>query len=456
MQCLKCGDFTSRVTNFICFNAIRKSLYMRWISSGGLFSLSFLNALSLGVRIICGLAVNKVMSAALGSGGFAVFGQAQNILSLLSAFANNGVSAGVTKLTAEHIKNPTIVSRIWRVSFLASLMFGLLLSIALAIFAVPLSNLLFKGEVSTSVIYVIAIAVPFACCAPVPLAALNGQQASLARVTAPLLANIFAAGVSIYLCSHFGLIGSIWSVVTSQCSALLLNSLFFFRLNPIASWGRLQNREFNVVRPLAEFALMALVGGIASQLAQLYIRTSIVQAAGWGDAGLWQASIKISDIYLSLATSTLTIYYLPKLARTETRKDFIDLLRHALIWIVPATILGCLAVYVNRAEIIRLAFSSDFLPVADFLWVQILADVFKITSFLFAMVMWAKKMTKVYMITETSFSALYVVFASILIPKFGIIGALSAQALMYFLYLVVCAVISLSQTPWIRRETALS
>jgi PST family polysaccharide transporter len=412
-----------------------------------LFRLTAVNGAALSVRIVSALAVNKVMAAALGSAGFAIFAQAQNVLGLLISFATNGLSAGVTKLTAER-RDQRSIGSVWGMSVLASVVIGLAASMVLLIFAQPLASLLFQDPAAASYIRIVAAATPFGCCAPLPLAALNGQRESISCALAPMIANILGAAATAVLCLTLDLRGAVLSIVFAQVISLIVNGYFFLRRNSARRIAPLLSLDGQPLRSLLGFTAMALIGGAATQAASLYVRTNITSLYGWHQAGEWQAVVKISEIYLSLATSTLTIYYLPRLSQAESLTDFKKLLFPAMSWILPAVLVGCLSVFALRHLIVQVAFTPEFYPIADIIWAQLIADFLRIASYLFAMVMWAKKMTRTFVIMEVTFAALFAVVSVQLAARLGIIGVLYGQVITYMLYTLASMAVAFRLAPW--------
>jgi len=52
---------------------------------------------------------------------------------------------------------------------------------------------------------------------------------------------------------------------------------------------------------------MALTSAIVVPLSHILVRTHVADAFGWQYAGCWDAMSKISAIYLSLVTQTLSL-----------------------------------------------------------------------------------------------------------------------------------------------------
>ena len=76
-------------------------------------------------------------------------------------------------------------------------------------------------------------------------------------------------------------------------------------------FGRIEPK---IAKNFAAFALMALVSAICVPLSQMAIRSYLSQEFGLNYAGYWEAMIRLSAAYLMLVTTTLGVYYLPRLA----------------------------------------------------------------------------------------------------------------------------------------------
>jgi PST family polysaccharide transporter len=228
----------------------------------------------------------------------------------------------------------------------------------------------------------------------------------------------------------------------------LINLYFFGRKMPGVPSRRWLHLDSAQLRPLWGFGAMALLGGLASQGCLLFVRSTLGEQLGWSLTGQWQALQKISEIYLTLATTTLTLYYLPRLSSIDNRAGFIALLAPAMAWILPCTLVGSTIVYLARDWIIRTAFTPEFGPIADLMHIQLSADILRIASYLFAMVMWAKRMVRVFVVMECGFALTYGLSTALLTPTLGLAGALWAQVLSYACYLIASLFVAFRLAPW--------
>ncbi len=136
-------------------------------------------------------------------------------------------------------------------------------------------------------------------------------------------------------------------------------------------------------------------------------------------------------------TTSLSVYYLPKLS--ETRTD--DLLKKEVLQtykiITPIIAVSLLLIFLLKDLVINIIFTPEFYPMKSLFAWQLLGDFFKIMSWILAFIMVAKSMTKIYIITEVLFSVLLVGLSMFFISNYGVIGATQSYCLNYFLYFLV-------------------
>lgn len=79
-----------------------------------LLKTSALNGIAVGVRMLTALGLNKVLAYSVGPSGYAVIGQFQNFVSMLTTFASGAINTGVTKYTAEYSDDEARQRMVWR------------------------------------------------------------------------------------------------------------------------------------------------------------------------------------------------------------------------------------------------------------------------------------------------------------------------------------------------------
>ena len=147
--------------------------------------------------------------------------------------------------------------------------------------------------------------------------------------------------------------------------------------------------------------------------------------------------IRLSAAYLMLVTTTLGVYYLPRLAELTHLDEIKKEVYLGYKFIFPLAVIGGLSVYLLRDWIIALLFSQAFMPMRDlFLW-QMIGDSLKIGSWILAYLMLAKAMTKLFVTTEILFALSSVGLTYLCSKLFGFEGVSIAHLVNYALYWLV-------------------
>ena len=72
---------------------------------------------------------------------------------------------------------------------------------------------------------------------------------------------------------------------------------------------------------LGHYSMMALVSAVVVPVSQLIIRSYIRKHEGITNAGLWEGINRISAMYLLVITTSLSVYYLPRLAELRSKQE---------------------------------------------------------------------------------------------------------------------------------------
>jgi PST family polysaccharide transporter len=184
---------------------------------------------------------------------------------------------------------------------------------------------------------------------------------------------------------------------------------------------------------------MGLTSALIVPVSYMLIRDHIAFRLGLPSAGFWQASWKISEIYLMLITTTLGVYYLPRIAEIRTGSELKAEIIKVYRFVMPIVIIGALTIYLLRDFIIRILFTEDFYPMRELFAWQLMGDVMKIGSWVLSYIMIGRAMVRVFVITEISFSLSFVLLSWWLVDLFGLSGVALSYFLNYTLYWIAMA-----------------
>jgi len=399
-----------------------------------LLQTSILNGIAVLVKTLTMFLLNKILATYVGPSGYAAIGQFQNFIQIITSFAGGAVNTAVVKYTAEYYQDERKQRLIWRNAGTIVLIFSLLLSVIILILQKPLSLYIFKSDSYQSVFVWFAIFLIFFTFNALFLAILNGKKEIKKLVTANILGSIFSLIVISILAVKYQLIGALIALSIFQSISFFIT--FFLCLK--SSWFKLNylfgKIDKEIARKFLNYAAMALVSALCIPVSQIVIRSHVASEFGLEYAGYWEAMIRLSGGYLMLVTTTLGVYYLPRLSEITTRDEIRKEIILGYKFILPLAIIGSILVYSFRFQLITLLFNESFLPMEKlFLW-QMIGDVFKIGSWILAYLMLGRAMTKLFIITEIIFSFSLIGLTYLFTSLFAFEGVTLAYMVNYALY----------------------
>ena len=401
-----------------------------------LIKTSVLTAISTIIKLISAFVINKVIAIYIGPSGLAIVGQLQNFTSIITTFSNGAISSGIVKYTAEY-QDIEEKKKIFSSSIVISLICSLIISIFLFGFSDYLSELILKDIQYSSVFIIFGATIFLFALNMVLISILNGQKEIKKYVLVNIAGSIFSLVFTSILIMQLNLMGALYAMVLNQSVMFFVTLAFVIK----SSWFKLeyfkQGLDKESLSKLSKYSLMAIVSALTVPVSHLIIREYIGENLGWDSAGYWQGIWYISSMYLMLVTTTLGVYYLPRLSEIQDNKELRKEIFSGYKIIMPIVILASLIIFLLKEYVILIAFSKDFMPMMELFAWQLIGDVIKIASWLLAYLMLAKAMTKVFIYTEVLFSALFVGLSILFVDKFGLVGITYAYSLNYFLHLIM-------------------
>ena len=403
-----------------------------------LIKTSFYSSISTAIRIISSFVVTKVIAIYIGPAGLAVMGNFQNFINILSGLATCSINNGVIKYTAEYGSDPIKLKALFSSSFKIIICSSAVVGLTCILISKYLSNKILHVPDFAYLFIIFGLTVILFALNTLILSILNGRKEIRKFTLVNVISSILSLVITVGLIYYKHLNGALLSLVLAQTCIFfvafyILSKCEWFSISIFS--GKV---DIGILRQLFRFSAMGITSAVAGPLALLLIRNYITTRISGQAAGYWEAISRISSIYLMLVTTSLAIYYLPKLSETHNPKE----VKHEIVYgykvIMPIVIITSVSMYLLRYLIIRLLFSQQFIPMEPLFLFQLLGDNIKIASWLLAFLMLAKAMAKMYIITEIIFSITYVGFSFLFVSRFGLIGATYAYAINYLIYLFTC------------------
>lgn len=405
-----------------------------------LIKTSLLNGVAVVIKMLTLLGLNKILAIYVGPSGYAALGQFQNAVQMITTLASGAINTGVTKYTAEYHEDEAKQHAVWRTASTISLAGSVLVAIAVIAFNKPLAGWFLKDESLGSVFIWFAATLVLFVYNTLLLAILNGKKEIQRYVTANIAGSLFALAVTTVMAIQLGLYGALVALAIYQSLTCFVTLTLTYK----ASWFKLRyllgGIDKQSAKNLAKFTAMALTSAACVPLSHILIRNHLGETLGWEAAGYWEAMWRLSAAYLMLVTTTLGVYYLPKLSELQDPGDIKKEILQGYKIILPVAAVCGLVIYLLRDFIIRVLFTAEFAEMEVLFGWQMVGDTLKIGSWILAYLMLGKAMVKLFILSEIGFAALFYGLTYYFTGILGLEGVSCAHAVNYFMYWFLMAI----------------
>ncbi|MEY8213988.1 MAG: O-antigen translocase, partial [Colwellia sp.] len=399
-----------------------------------LIKTSLINGIAVIIKMLTLLGINKVLAIYVGPAGYAALGQFQNAIQMITTFASGAINTGVIKYTAEFQDDENAQRRVWRTAGTISIVGSIFTAILIALFNKTLAIWFLNDETMGGVFLWFAATLVFFTSNTLLLAILNGKKEIIRYVTANISGSLFALLVTVILTIKFGLYGALVALAVYQSLAFFITLLLCYK----TPWFKISYFIGGVDKQsainLSKYTLMALTSVACVPASHMIVRNHLGETLGWDYAGYWEAMWRLSGAYLMLVTTTLGVYYLPRLSELKEAAEIKKEIIQGYKIILPVAAVCGFAIYLLRDFIILVLFTEDFIPMRELFAWQMLGDTLKIGSWVLAYLMLSKAMTKMFIFTEIVFSILFVILTIVFTNIVGIEGVAIAHCINYMIY----------------------
>ena len=405
-----------------------------------LIKTSLLNGIAVVIKMLTMLGLNKILAIYVGPAGYAAIGNFQNAAQMITTFASGAINTGVVKYTAEYHDDEEKQRQVWRTAGTIAVLGSVITGIGVAVFSKQIAQWFLQDESYNTVFIWFSVTLVFFIFNTLLLAILNGKKEIHRYIIANIAGSLFALAVTSVLAIQFGLHGALTALDIFPSFAFVVTLYLCYK----ADWfkfsylfGRLDKQ---VVLNLSKYTAMALTSAACVPVSHILIRTHLADTLGMDAAGYWEAMWRLSAAYLMLVTTTLSLYYLPKLSELKDPKEIKAEILQGYKIILPVAAACGLVIYLLRDFIIGVLFTSDFIPMRDLFAWQMVGDTLKIGSWILAYLMLGKAMMKLFIASEIVFAAGFYGWTYFLTGIYGLEGVTIAHAINYAIYWVVMGV----------------
>lgn len=402
-----------------------------------LLKVASLSSLLTLLKMGCGFLVAKIVAVYAGPSGIAMLGQLQSFVITINGVASAPLNSGLIRYTAENKKKELNISSLWWKACLYWCLWLCFITIPIVIvFASKISDVIFNNREYWWVIIAAGLFIPFAAIYRLINSVLNGMQDYKTYGIYGFISTLISTIILIILTIYYGLNGALLAGAI-QTGIL---GLILFLLACREKWFRIKYWFGHVdsiyKKKVFNYLIMSICSAIATPVSMIFVRGILNQNVGWDITGQWQAVWKISEVYLSVITLSLSTYYLPKLSTIYGTENIRKEINATIKIIVPIVIILAMIIFLLKGFIIKTLFTIDFLPAVELFHIQLVGDIFKILGFIYAYPMLSCGATKWFISSELIFSFTLILLTFFIVPIYGVEGANIAYLINYIIYFV--------------------
>lgn len=402
-----------------------------------LIKTSLLNAIAVVIKMLTILGINKILAVYVGPTGYAALGQFQNAVQMITTFGSGAINTGVTKYTAEYFEDEAAQRKVWQTGGTIALVGSVITGVLVALFNQPLAAWFLKDAQYGSVFIWFGLTLVFFVFNTLLLAILNGKKEISRYVIVNIAGSAFSLAVSAVMIVQWGLYGALLTLAINQSLVFFVTLALCYR----TSWFKLKYLVGGIDKQaainLGKYTAMALTSAATVPVSHILVRNHLGETLGWEAAGYWEAMWRLSAAYLMFVTTTLGVYYLPRLSELKDPKAIKKEIIQGYKIILPIAAACGLIIYLLRDFIIRILFTQEFAPMRELFAWQMLGDTLKIGSWILAYLMLGQALVKTFIITEVLFGFGFFGWTWVFMDYFWLQAAVVAHAVNYAIYWLV-------------------
>ncbi|MEP7102111.1 MAG: O-antigen translocase [Burkholderiales bacterium] len=382
----------------------------------------------------------KVTSVYLGPAGLGTLGQLTYFMAMTQAILSSGVGTALVRRTAELGDDPPARERVISTILRALLVAGMTAAVVIALGSNWLARELLHDAQLTAPLLVFAGVLVFGLAATVISSCANGAKDFRTVAFVNIGGGVSAFVMIVALAPRFGVMGGL--IATAALPIITWAFAWAFARRS-AWWPRnavAHGFSAPELRTAMTFVPIAIISAVGLPLLQLLIRDDVVAHSGMASVGLLQGVMRMSDMYLGVASGVFAMYFFPRFSEIRDAGELFRETRKGLLIVVPSVAAVGLIIYLFRDVIIRLIFTPEFAPMRDLFGWQVIGNTLKMVGWLLGYVLLAKANAFVFAALELVTIGVWWLVSLYFISKNGALGATQAYAATYALYSIATCI----------------
>lgn len=395
-------------------------------------------------KIIISIVRSKFVAVLLGPSGMGIAGLLTATTGMISALTTFGLGTSAIKdISAAYAsKNPVRMAIVVKVFRRLVWITGLLGAIITLVFSSWLSQITFGNKEYTWAFICISVTLLLQQISTGQSVLLRGTRQIKLMAKSGMIGSVLGLLTSVPMYYFFGIKGIVPGIIITSITALLL-TWYFSRKIAVMPIYVSKTRTFAESKGMLKMGFMISLSSLITIGASYIVRLFISNTGGVAQVGLYNAGFAIINTYVGLIFTAMGTDYYPRLSavagsNNESRKVINQQAEISLLIIAP--IIMVFLVFINW--VVKLLYSTKFIPVNDMILFAALGMFFKTSSWAIAFIFLAKGASKLFFWNELITNIYLLAFNLIGYYFWGLTGMGISFLVAYFVYFLQVFVVS--------------
>lgn len=390
-------------------------------------------------HILIGIVKQKLIAMLIGTTGMGISGLFTSSTQLIQSISSMGLSSSAVKNVAEANASgdKTRVSRVVKTMRRLVWITGLIGMIIVIIMSPSLSKSAF-GDTTYAIPFVfLSITLLLNQLSAGQNVLLQGMRKVKHLAKAGVYGSLVSLVVTVPIYYFFGLNGIVPTIIVNAVVMLFFSWLFSKKIQ-IEDVKLSLKESFFQGKEMLSMGLFLTLNSMLGYGINYGVRIFISNIGGVDEVGLYTAGTTLVSTYTSMVFVAMATDYYPKLAGVNQDNERCKQLINQQSEIATLLMAPLAIVFLVAAPwVIRILYTSNFLPITVFIQLAMIGMIFKAGSWAISYVYLAKSDMKVFVFTEVFSKIIQLSLYLLLYWKFGLNGLGLAFVLNFIVYTAV-------------------
>jgi len=396
---------------------------------------------SVTIKSISILLVNKFFAVYLGPVGIALLSHFQNLIGIITQLINDGFNRGMMKQLANNSMDPKLKSRFFFSSLILNFSFLILILLLVILFQDFFFGIFFEKinnpRFLPVFIFLLSFFVANMFIHSVILGFQKAKEYAFINITGAILyVSLVFLGVKTEKLSW-----ALLAVLAGQSLSIFFSIFFllkervWIKFQPSVSWQSLKK--------LFVFVPVSLSVLVFYKMTDFAVRQFAFHEYGFEMTGMWQAVVRLSDVYMNLFVATVGVVFYPQVSELIFDSDKLRrYLKDVLHIVIPISAVGLVVLYLLREPVLTILYDKGFADASFLMRYQLTGDFFGIICYLLTYIISAQSKTTTFIILQAGSAIFYIGLIYFLKDYFGIISIPMSHALRFFFFFVILLILN--------------